>query len=489
VGTGIGMAVKFLSKAILARSLGPDQFGGLMIGVTVLYVAKSIGGLGINISVARFIPYYESKSKWRKLKGVISTSLKFSAGASIVIGGVLFIGAEWIGMSIFDNLNLIYVLRVFGVSLPFLTMAGVLRGCIRGFRRMDYIEYTDRGVRQGVILLVAILTAWLGLGIVEVSIGYGMAFAGTALASAFFLVRSHTFFKNWSGIEAKSVTSKLMRFSWPLVARQQLSQSRKRADTLLIGYFATSASAGLYNVALPIAKLLQVVLSSMNRIFMPSISSLYAKGNIERLRFSFQTVARWTLFITLPIYILLIAEGEDILRITFGEEYVGAYVALIILATGFFVNTASGSFGEVLVAIGRTQVVMWMSFIGLAVNITMNIILIPSFKTAGAAIAACISLIVITIIGGLAVYNEVGVHPFSTSYIKVALTGIIPACIIGLIQIQGGWVVNITELALEGAILYIGMFAQLLVVNGLIREEKTALKRLKVWAGFSKING
>ncbi len=422
VGTVIGMGLKFLTRTFLARSLGPDQYGMVMIGVTVLYLLNSISSLGMGVSVARFIPMHQHQEAWSRIKGLLVGTTTGVAGIGVIVGGGLVIGAEAVAAFFFSNPDLAPLLRVFGVALPVFSIGTLFRGALRGFKRMDLIVYGEQGVRQVGLTIVAILALVGGIGAFGVSLGYLIVFLAMTMAFAILLWRFTPVHRRWRHYDSKFAVGEVFNFSWPIVVSQQLSRTRQRADTLFIGYFATSASVGIFNVALPLAKLLQVVLSSINRIYMPSITSLYTAGKMDQLRSSYQRVARWTFYLTLPLYIVIIVNSEVLLTAVFGAEYSEGQTALIILATGFFVNAITGSFGETLIAAGKTHINMWMAVLAIVINIVLNVVLIPIIGVDGAAVAAAVSLSSIAATGGGYLYGKYGIQPFTRHHVKALLS-------------------------------------------------------------------
>jgi O-antigen/teichoic acid export membrane protein len=262
------------------------------------------------------------------------------------------------------------------------------------------------------------------IGAFGVSLGYLIVFVAMTIAFAGLLWRYTPVSRKWNHHDSKFAIGEVLNFSWPLIVSQQLSHSRQRTDTLLLGYFATSASVGVFNVALPLAKLLQVVLSSINRIFMPSVTSLYTAGKMDQLRSSYRMVARWTFYLTLPLYIVIVVNSEVLLTAVFGAEYSEGQTALIILATGFFVNTITGSFGETLIAAGKTHVNMWMAVVAIIINVALNVVLIPKIGVDGAAVAAAISLTSIAATGGGYLYVKYGIQPFTWHHVKALLSAV-----------------------------------------------------------------
>jgi O-antigen/teichoic acid export membrane protein len=122
---------------------------------------------------------------------------------------------------------------------------------------------------------------------------------------------------------------------------------------------------------------------------------------------------------TLPIFFVLFLFPDVVLNLLFGSRYIGASVALQVLAFGVFIHISLGFTGNTLLVLGKSKFLMWISLIGAIINIILNIVLIPPMGIIGAAIASAFSLIVTKILSMIKLYMFFEVHPFAKNYLKI----------------------------------------------------------------------
>jgi O-antigen/teichoic acid export membrane protein len=120
--------------------------------------------------------------------------------------------------------------------------------------------------------------------------------------------------------------------------------------------------------------------------------------------------ARIILLLSLPFAIILITSGKYILFI-FGEEFTTGYDILIILSIGQLFNAAMGSVGLLLTMTHHEKDMLWGIVIGFAINIILNIVLIPLYGAVGAALAVTIYAFIWNTIFGIFVYKRIGIVP------------------------------------------------------------------------------
>ena len=165
------------------------------------------------------------------------------------------------------------------------------------------------------------------------------------------------------------------------------------ADTIMLGIFKTSSDVGVYAVVLKIAVIISFTLQAINSILAPKLSHTYNDKNYK----SFNNLIKHSTqlnFVISSITIILIIIFRNFILGIFGEEFMVASNALIILCLGQFFNAFCGPVGIVLQMTGRQKLFQNILLLGFIINIVLNYILITPYGVTGAAIASAVSLIV-----------------------------------------------------------------------------------------------
>ncbi|MDQ3564372.1 MAG: polysaccharide biosynthesis C-terminal domain-containing protein [Pseudomonadota bacterium] len=93
--------------------------------------------------------------------------------------------------------------------------------------------------------------------------------------------------------------------------------------------------------------------------------------------------ARVVLLVSLPVALSMIIFGRWILLTVFGLEFVSGATALAILSAAQIVNAAMGSVGLLLIMTGHERDTATGVGIAAAVNVTLNVLLIPVWGLKG----------------------------------------------------------------------------------------------------------
>ncbi len=148
-----------------------------------------------------------------------------------------------------------------------------------------------------------------------------------------------------------------------------------------------------YSVSVKLAMITTLALMSVNIVIAPKIAEIYEQKNMKRLQNIITVFTRVIFFISIAVISGLYLFSEKILHL-FGNEYVLANDALVILLAAQLFNSLSGPGAIYLNMTGRQNLLNKILIVGLITNIVLNFYFIPTEGIIGAAKATLISLVV-----------------------------------------------------------------------------------------------
>ena len=428
-GTFIGLALGYLSRMIIARFLGASDYGLICLGFAGMSIAATLSSIGLDVGIHRFVPFYKGKGDERRIKGTIISALKISFPLSLLFTFLFLFYAEWVSVNVFHSPELTPVLRIFSIAIPFFVLATNFMAATVGFQDLRYRVYVN-DLFQNIFRLTAIVILLaLGFGVLGAAWGWVLAIILMPFL-AFYFLEKRVFPIFNTKVKAISVDKELFFFSFPLIFAGLAWLIMGWTDTLMLGYFCTSAEVGIYNAVLPTARLLLVGTGAFAVIFMPVVSELYARGRIEDLRDVYSSVTKWILSIILPLFLLMSLFSASIMRIMFGSEYVVGATALHILAFSYFISSLFGLAAPLLQTYGRTKIIMGCSFIVTGANFILNFLLIPNHGVNGAAIATGFSVFLMTVLYLFFVYRIARIQLFRLGYVKPLFASLIAVSVV-----------------------------------------------------------
>jgi O-antigen/teichoic acid export membrane protein len=167
-----------------------------------------------------------------------------------------------------------------------------------------------------------------------------------------------------------------------------------KADMVMLGLLSHPEIAGTYKVALSFAGVVGLSLTSGNLYLSPRVSALHETGMKNELQSLLNKFSTWTFFIALVASIIFLLVGEYTLEMLFGGDYSNSYRVLCILIIGQLINAFFGPVGMVLSMTGNQGFAARIAGVAAAINVLMNLIMIPKFGGEGAAISTAITLFI-----------------------------------------------------------------------------------------------
>ncbi len=161
---------------------------------------------------------------------------------------------------------------------------------------------------------------------------------------------------------------------------------------------------------------------------------------------------------TWPIYLVGIMFAPTVLLV-FGPQYAAGAHVLAILAFATMLSTACGVVDVMLMMAGRTSWLLGNVSLALAINVVLNVILIPRMGVEGAAWAWAGAIAVNNLLPLAQLWKTLHMHPFARSLATgMALVALayLPVGLVGLLLLGQGVAALVVCCAL-GTLVYAGL--------------------------------
>lgn len=432
IGSGLGMFFAYLSMMIIARHLGASDFGLISLASAVVTIASTLVLVGMPEGVVRHISFYKGKNDDCRLKGTIYSAVQIVLPLGVITSGFLFVFAYSISSNVFNEPSLTPILRIFSISIPFSALSYIFIYALGGLQEMKYMVYVRDVLQNSAKLFSLLILLILGFGVYGAAFAYTFSIIVTPFAALYYLMKIFPIFEK--KIKVVSLRRELFAFSWPLMFAGVFGILMGWLDTLMVGYFLTTADVGIYRASFSTATLLSLIPTSFGAIFFPIITELFARNEGESLNRTNSTVTKWIFIITLPLVLLLTVFSTQILYLLYGIEYVRGGIALSILAFGYLFIATTDPTRQMLQVVGLTKLVMINTSFGLILDAILNFYLIPRHGILGAAVATSVSLLAMNLLAFLEVYYYRKIQPLDFKYFKIIVACLLPVIFILLLS-------------------------------------------------------
>lgn len=418
VGLLINAVVGFGIRLVVARNLSTAEYGQFALGRSFLLSLGIFTIMGLHDGLGRHLPRTSSASEER---GFLISAATMALGVSMTVAAVGIIFANHIA-TFLNQPGAADMFRVFLIGLPGLAAVRLAVGGMQGKERAFPRVLMDQIILPLSQLGLAALGIWLGVD--PWLIGLGVS-AGYLIAGAFGL--SWLLYR--TNLSDRTITPQpkyrtLLAFSLPIVLSGMMFEVLTRMDIFLLSYFTSNSGlVGTYDVVYPLATQLTLLLTAAGYLTMPVLSRLDKESNYRTMRETYSLITKWILLATLPVVGVFVVFPETIIQYTFGGKYLTGAVALQVLTVGFATHTIVGPNGNVLKALGEPRLLLICTITTAAINIVLNVVLIPPLQLAGAAIATTLSYAVFNITVSAMLYREARLLPLTMRTLSVGVLG------------------------------------------------------------------
>ena len=404
----------FLTGVLIAKALGSAALGNYQLGIVIVHLLANVTIMGTDRGLMRYIPIFQ-KQHPGKAKSVIFDSLGLSFFVSLLLAVILFLGAEFIGTSFFDNETFGRALRIFAFYLPAFTMWRLLVAVFDGLKRADIETPIQNILTPGIFVLFLAGISLVKPALMPVIWARITAYSLACVLLAYLALRT---FKPLFRAKSQSIDLRsYYAFSAPLLLISTLHLLMNHVDILLTGIYMTESDVGIYTIAQRMAILSLLGLQAINIIFAPHISELFNDDKLQDMARLFKLFTRWIFIFSLLVFAFYIVFKKQLLSF-FGAEFLAGQTALMLLSIGQMINALGGPNGTILIMTGKQKWMLLNSVLMLILNVIFNMLFIPRWGINGAALGTGLSIIIINVLKTAQLYHELEIHPYNMVYLK-----------------------------------------------------------------------
>lgn len=295
---------------VLARLLGPAEFGTFAVAFIALLAVLAFNELGVSLAIVRWT------EDPRSIAPTV-TAISLVTSALITIAMVFAAGPFATAMGdpgAADLVRLISLCVLINGAVA--TPSALLQRYFRQGQRM----IADQ-VNVWIGAFVSLGLAFSGAGAISLVVG---RLAGSICSGVLLIAYSPLPYR--VGLDRRYVRP-LLRFGWPLAGASVVVFAVGFIDQLTVGHIVGSVALGYYVLAFNLASWPVSVFSQPLRMVAPAMFARL-QGDREAMTDAFTRVLRVLAAVALPSCLLLAAASDDVVGFVYGSEWAPAATAL-----------------------------------------------------------------------------------------------------------------------------------------------------------------
>jgi O-antigen/teichoic acid export membrane protein len=390
-GRGAAAVMAFGATALMARALGPAEFGLVILIHTYVMLIRALLDFGTVDAIVRFGTPAHDASDNHALAKLIKVCRRIDKQASVFAALLALMVAPFAGPAM--GMDSKHVMLLMAYSTILLTPgAGSAAGLLRLNDRFDILG------RQMTIAptmrFIGVGIAW-GLGSpIEIFVAvWGTAYItenGYLLWQAKHKYRTQInqtlIGLNLNGASLNDFDG-LRHFIWVTYWQSNLDVLPKHITTLLVGYFLGPAEAGLLRLAREISSTLSRPSLLIRNVVLLDLTRAWHQGSA-----AFDTVAYRTALLGgifgLTFVVISYFFGEYLLGGLLGSQFIAAKGVLTLMLLAATLDLATSPLLSGLYAMGHAIKTLRITMASTAVNLLLFVLLTRQFGLIGAGLAA-----------------------------------------------------------------------------------------------------
>ena len=369
------------SNIYVVRSLGVSRFGELSYLLAILGLVVVAADFGLRRVL--LVSFGRSASG-----ALVSATLLLKTAVAVLLGAACYVAFLQSGEAGF------LAMVLFCVFAPLEVYAFVMQAELRN----DLLAK----IRTGLALTGAGARVWLcleGMGTVNILlITYVVQSVLLSLAAWAWTASDakrtwHVSFSHFSRVWrlSKIVFSKSIYFFFSML----IIQAHYRVDQIMISKIAGSDELGIYSAAYKLVEQLLMIPAIISAVLLPQMALNRKNRELTKNRLSM--IYGTTMLASIGVAIPLMLMADPLIRLAFGAEFSAAGGVLFYLMLGvpfLFLANMSGLYFTVF---GQERQAFIRNVVGLAVNVALNLFMIPRYGAIGAALSTVASYFMVAV--------------------------------------------------------------------------------------------
>lgn len=378
------MAVSLGINAMLTRRLGVEQFGHLALLLTASQVLALVTINWTHTTLVRFGAQEfaargaASEAFWTRVWIVVPWLVLASA---LVLAGSDYLSAYLM----IPRWGIPVVLAHFAATFVLLTVGAMFQAKNK-MRRYGTVLFLDKAV-MGILLLVSFNTPWAGsplsiLSLYAASTAAVGAWGLTRLGAASLLPIAFN----------RDTYVRMFAFSFPLLLSSWVGLfGTNWFDILIIKKYRPMSEVGLFSLGTVLAGVVQQVTIIFSTLLLPQLSVMVGNNELGKIRAFVDRVLPYWFLATGVMFTAVLLVADPLVPLIFGRAFAPAASVLAVLMVATSALALFNAFSPLMTAFGATWALTGIGLASGAVNVGMDLILIPSYGIRGAAFATVLA--------------------------------------------------------------------------------------------------
>lgn len=387
-GNFLSLLILAIGSIIVARLLGPENYGLFALSLVVPSILAGLIDLGVNPALTRFSAKLRAEGKNQLVTNILKSSFFFKLVTGIAMSATCFVFSDAFATHILNRPGMGFPIKLTSLLILFQTIFTTLNSAFIGLDKMDgnaLIMNAQVVVKSTISPLLVIL----GFSVVGALIGHVTSYIVASFVGSLILLKLYRSLGKPSSNTPSTNLKVMMGYGFPLYASTILGLFLGQYQTIILAFFTSNAEIGNFSIATGLSSLINVLTFPLGALF-PAFSKVNTKSG--ELKSLFRLSAKYTALLIIPATVIVTILSRDIVYTLYGQYYsLAPFFLQLYILTFLYSGLGSLVLGYMFNGIGETIVVFKSSLINLLVFLPLAPALTMPYRVPGLIIASLVS--------------------------------------------------------------------------------------------------
>ncbi len=423
-GNFISLILLAFSSIVVARLLGPDNFGLYGLAFVVPSLIVGLIDLGSGSALTRFPAKLRAENKNGLAANMLKTGFNFRLMISIPAAAFCYIFSDFLAVYVMNRPEIGFLIQIGSIMIILLTIFNSLSSSFGGLEKMEGTALLM--VMEAVVkIAVTPLLLLLGFSVVGALAGHVISYVIACILGGYFFFRYYRLLDNSLKNEFRDNIRIMLSYGLPIYASSLVGLLMSQSQSIILAYYASNAEIGNFNVAGGLLSLVSVLVFPVAALF-PAFSKISAASN--EIKSLFKLSVRYASILSIPATFFVVIMSKDVVYTFYGRAYSLAPLFLqLYVLTFIYSGLGSNVLGYLLSGIGETKIVFEYTLMNLLLFLPIALVLSPLYHITGLLIAILTSSLISLVYGLFRANRKIGISLDLKGFLRICLNSALSA--------------------------------------------------------------
>jgi len=381
-----------VSMPIWTRLFTTEQYGLFSLFNVTLAFMVAFSKFGMQHATLRFFADVRAGKMAVDLRQYYSTMFFGGLALSLIVTGIVAIAA-YLVMASREQSLIVALIPPVAACVVLQATTNILVAFVRAEQRAKLHSLLNVLRRYGKLALALLMIAALGARVANIFWGYALFGLVMVGSLALGLLRR-------GRLSPSAVSWKLLReglaYGFPMIWLEVSNAILSLGDRYVLQYYAGPAAVGLYSVGYNTSQMAVSLLARPLRLaVVPMYLASWAEAGEEATRQFLTRALRGYAGLAIPLALGVSWFGDEIVRLIATDKFAQSTEVIPWVAAALAIHGGYAVYAAGLYIFKKTRVLMWATLAAAALNLLLNLWLVPRSGAVGAAQATLIAYVVL----------------------------------------------------------------------------------------------